>query len=139
MNSWFFLLIAAFLIFSLFLVLFLFWRKRKKRFSDKDIEFFFDRFLRLEGIVQQDPRFAVLEGDKLIDRALGILGYEGTLSEKLRASERMFRDIHGLWAAHKLRNLIAHEVDHTVSVTEAKNALRAFKVAFRDMGIDFRK
>ncbi len=118
----------------LIVVVFLFFRK-KNRFSDKDIRFFRDRFFRLEGIVNKDPRFVILEADKLFDRVLGMCGYEGSLAEKIRRAEKTFHDVQGIWRAHKLRNFVAHEVDATVSVTDARNALRAFKRAFRDLGI----
>ncbi|MEK7545268.1 MAG: hypothetical protein AAB551_04010 [Patescibacteria group bacterium] len=115
-------------------VCFFFFRK-KVRFSEKDIGFFRDRFVRLEAIVHQDPRFVVMEADKLFDRILGMSGYEGSLAEKMRRAEKNFHDVQGMWRAHKLRNFIAHEVDASISVVDARNALRAFKRAFRDLGI----
>lgn len=118
----------------LVLVCFLFFRK-KKRFSDQDIRYFHDRFVRLEAIIHQDPRFVVMEADKLFDRVLGMCGYEGSLAEKMRRAEKNFHDVQGMWRAHKLRNFIAHEVDASISVVDARNALRAFKRAFRDLGI----
>lgn len=127
------LLIIAFVV--IFYALFVVFYRKKKVFSEKDIRFFRDRWARLDNIVSQDPRFVILEVDKLLDRLLTLRGYDGTLGEKLRKSEHLFSDIHGIWRAHKMRNFVAHEIDHSVSVGDARTCLRTAKIAFRDLGI----
>ena len=134
MNFIWYLIIGFFLL-DLIILLFLVYLRFQKKISVGDLKFFQVRWIRLQSIVSQDPRFVVLEADKLFDRALGLHGYQGSLADKLRQAESRFHDVQSVWSAHKLRNLIAHEVDHTVSPAEAKRALTAFKLGLRDLDI----
>lgn len=135
MDQSFFIAVGLFLIIDFCIIFYIFVIKKKQKFSGKDFRFFRDRFVRLESLVVQDPRFVILEADKLFDRALGMRGYHGSLADKMRTAETLFHDVQGLWKAHKLRNFIAHEVDSSVSSSDARTALRSFKRAFRDIGL----
>lgn len=135
MDQSFLIALGLFLIIDLAVILYIFVFRKKKGFSEKDLQYFRDRFLRLEMLASQDPHFVILEADKLFDRALAVRGYQGSLADKMRHAENLFHDVQGIWRAHKLRNFIAHEVDSSVSSNDARTALRAFKRAFRDIGV----
>ncbi|MCL5410779.1 MAG: hypothetical protein M1324_02895 [Patescibacteria group bacterium] len=70
-------------------------------------------------------KHAVMEADKLVDRALKLKGFEGdTFADRLRSAERsMDRNIYqNIWQGHKVRNRIAHEPG-AISQNELRNAV----------------
>lgn len=80
-------------------------------------------------------QFAILSADKLLDRAMRESGIAGkTMGDRLKRAGSRFQDINGVWAAHKLRNKIAHEVNQNVSTTVARRMLTIYKNALRDLG-----
>lgn len=82
-------------------------------------------------------RQAVLEGDTLVDQALKELGLAGeSFADRLRAGQgRLPSDLYNkLWAAHKLRNQIAHEADFSVSLEQTRQALDGFERALSRLG-----
>ena len=80
-------------------------------------------------------QFAILSADKLLDKALKESGITGeTMGDRLKQADKLLENINGVWAAHKLRNRIAHEVDGTVNRTVAKKMLRIYKNALKDLG-----
>ena len=82
----------------------------------------------------REPKHAVLEADKILDEALKLKGYSGNLGEKLKQAGGLFSNENNVWAAHKLRNRIAHELNIKISENEAKTALHRFKQALNDLG-----
>ncbi len=82
-----------------------------------------------------DPKTQILEADKVLDLSLKLLGYQGTLGEKLKRAGPRFSDTNAIWRAHKLRNSIAHELDAKVSPAQAAESMRAFKQALKDLGM----
>lgn len=80
-------------------------------------------------------QMVVLNADKLVDHALKERGVSGaTMGERMKSAASMFSDNNSLWAAHKLRNHIAHESDAKVSYDQARSALAGFKKALKDLG-----
>lgn len=80
-------------------------------------------------------RQVVIEADSLVDMCLKSLGIPGeTMGERLRHSSNRFSDYEGLWAAHKLRNQLVHEVGRDLHSSEAKQAAARFKSALTDLG-----
>lgn len=78
---------------------------------------------------------SVLNADKLLDHALKEAGYKGqTMGERLKSASQRFGNRNATWAAHKLRNQIAHEPDVQVSYDTARRALASFKQALKDVG-----
>lgn len=77
----------------------------------------------------------ILEADKVLDTALGLLGYKGSLGDKLKNAGPRFSDSNAVWDAHKLRNKIAHELGHDLSEKDANRAMRAFERALHDLGM----
>ncbi len=77
---------------------------------------------------------AVVTIDSLLDHALKVLGYRGSLAEKLKAAGKRFRAIDQIWQAHRFRNRLVHEVNTTVSIQEARSVVQTIKSALLDLG-----
>jgi hypothetical protein len=132
MEPWIILAVLAVLIlfFGLYVLLY-----RKKRLSGREIDKIINFWKEIEALAQQHPEQAILKADKLLDHALKMAGFSGTLGEKMKKARSVFRDNDGVWSAHKLRNQIAHEIDVKVSVSQAQTGLRQFKKALSDLGV----
>lgn len=80
-------------------------------------------------------QLVVLGADKLLDQALRESGIKGTtMGERMKTAKETWSDANAVWAAHKIRNKIAHEADVQVSHAEARRALTSFKQALKDLG-----
>lgn len=84
---------------------------------------------------QQSDVLQVLEADKVLDTALRLLGFSGSLGDKLKQAGPRFRNLNDVWWAHKLRNQLAHELQRKPSKEEAQRAMNAFKGALKDLGV----
>ncbi len=125
-----------FLMFVGFCLYVAFFRKRLV-FSLKDVDMIRTRFAELEKKLHWDPRFVVMEGDKLLHFLFQKLGYKGVLGDSLKRAGRQFSHEQDLWRAHKLRNSLAHELGSEVDIKMARSALKAYKSAFEQCGISF--
>ena len=110
--------------------------RRSHRF---DVEDYQTRFLKIENSLTRDNKLsynaAVIEADKLLDRALMELGVPGkTMGERLKASSTRFTQLNSVWYAHRQRNQIAHEQDFNLEYNQAKHALASFRQALKDLG-----
>lgn len=104
-----------------------------------DVEEYQTRFLKIENSLTRENQLsynaAVIEADKLLDRALMELGVPGkTMGERLKASGNRFSQLNSVWYAHKQRNQIAHEQDFSLDYNQAKHALSTFRQALKDLG-----
>ena len=104
-----------------------------------DVEDYQTRFLKIENPLSRENKLsynaAVIEADKLLDRALMELGIPGkTMGERLKASSGRFSQLNSVWYAHKQRNQIAHEQDFNLEYNQAKHALASFRQALKDLG-----
>lgn len=79
-------------------------------------------------------RQAIMEADKLLDYVLQGKGYQGeTMAERMRSANRQFTRRNDVWAAHKLRNALAHEVDFDLVPSQVKQSITAFERAIKDL------
>ncbi len=97
------------------------------------------RWLKIENSLKNGQEasyhLAILNADKLLDNAMRELGYKGdTMGERLKRSRGNFKNLNAVWAAHKLRNQIAHEPDVKIDYVTARRALASFKKALKDIG-----
>lgn len=83
---------------------------------------------------QQSDTLKIMEADKVLDLALKLLGFSGSLGDKLKQAGPRFKNLNAVWSAHKLRNQLAHEVGNAPSAAETKQAMEAFKGALKDLG-----
>lgn len=95
-------------------------------------------WLAIQSSVTKDAstqQFAILQADKLLDRALRESGYSGeTMAERLTSASRVFSKREAVWVAHKLRNRIAHDDHVRINPEWTRKALASFKRALRDLG-----
>lgn len=132
MNFWIWALIL-FVMFDVLLVMFVIWKRSQGGLSDSDKRQYLDAWSRIKN--DADLRHAIMDADKLLDKLLTHKGYSGSLGEKLKQSGSLFSDLNGVWAAHKLRNRLAHELNAQISQKEGERALKQFARAFRDLGL----
>lgn len=95
-------------------------------------------WLNIEQSLTNEPgtwQLAVMNADKLLDRALKDRGFKGaTMGERMVSASRAFSKRDHVWAAHKLRNRLAHEEVKNLSIRLTKQALSSYKGALKDMG-----
>lgn len=77
----------------------------------------------------------ILEADKLLDQALKDRGVPGkTMGERMKQCQGRWTNGNGVWAAHKLRNRIAHESDTKLDYDRTRQALISYKQGLKDLG-----
>lgn len=111
----------------------------KKGARRLDVERYRVKYLVIENSLKRDEpssyHLSVLNADKLVDQALRERGIRGkTMGERMKSSVTLFSDRNGIWTAHKLRNMVAHEPDAKVTYDQARHALACFKKALKDLG-----
>lgn len=112
----------------------------KKRAHAFDKENYQVDFLKIENSLQQGNEssyaMAIIQGDKLLDKALCEMGVQGrTMGDRLkRVGKEKFSELNAVWHAHKLRNQIAHESDFQPEYRQAQHALATYKQALKDLG-----
>jgi len=128
---------SAILIFGGLLFVIISLTKNSPRTLDQDK--YRSRWLSIETRLKQgdDNTYTVciFEADKLLDQALRDRGFAGkTMGERMKQYQGKWTNGNGVWAAHKLRNRIAHEADATVDYNRTKQALVAYKQGLKDLG-----
>jgi len=136
MDTMLMLLFAGVLVVGLILIFVMTMSRRGTRQLDRQA--YQKDWLAIEMSVSSEPhsqQFAILQADKLLDRALRERGYKGeTMGERMTAASRVFTRRDAVWAAHKLRNRIAHEDKVRINSGLTKKALASFKRALKDVG-----
>ena len=70
-----------------------------------------------------------------IVKAMRDCGVAGTtMGDRLKARKGDWTDENGLWAAHKLRNQIAHETNVKLTAQSFRRAMTSFEQALKDLG-----
>ncbi|MBI2638445.1 hypothetical protein HYW83_02540 [Candidatus Peregrinibacteria bacterium] len=110
-------------------------RRRKKKFSKRDLALVRSEWEAIRGKIERDPKHAIIEADKLLDFVLKKRGFSGSLGDKLQRAEKWFSHADDIWSAHKLRNRCVHEIGFDVTEGEARKALSQYKQALWDLGV----
>ena len=110
--------------------------KRRYSFDKEDYQ---TDWLKIENSLDKDNKqsynSAVIDADKLLDKALNEMGLPGkTMGERMKRAGGYFSQANSVWYAHKIRNQIAHEHGFSVDYNQAKHALASFKQALKDLG-----
>lgn len=109
--------------------------------KQKRSQFLAKEWNRVHRLVNNDPKHAVVEADKLLEYALcnqRPKKRKMSLGDALkRQGEKLFTDINGVWRVHKLRNRIVHELGFEITEKDANSALAVFKQALADVGVQF--
>ena len=80
-------------------------------------------------------QMAIVKADKLLDKAMRDCGVAGaTMGDRLKSRKGDWTDENGLWAAHKLRNQIAHETKVKLTAQSFRRAMTSFEQALKDLG-----
>lgn len=113
--------------------------KRSPKTIDKT--YYEGRIKQIEGLIESggdsDAHMAILNADKLLDNALKARGFKGeTMGDRLKYTNKkgVFQNENAIWAAHKLRNRIAHEDNIKVNADQARKVINTFKSGLRDLG-----
>ena len=128
---------AAILIFGGLLFAVISLAKNSPRSLDQDK--YRSRWMKLESQLQRDTEatytVCIFEADKLLDQALRERGVQGkTMADRMKQFQGKWTNGNGVWAAHKLRNRLAHETDVRIDYDRARQALAAFKQGIKDVG-----
>lgn len=95
-------------------------------------------WLKIEHLVSDDvttQHMAIINADKLLDRALKERGFKGrTVGERMCSASREFTKRDAVWGSHKLRNKIAHEENVKTNVQLTRRVLASYKYALKDLG-----
>lgn len=97
------------------------------------------RWLEIENSIDRTNmaacHLAILNADKLLDQALKDRHFAGEkMAERMKAADKKWTKANHVWAAHKIRNKLAHEPDVKISYELALQSLGAFKQALKDLG-----
>jgi len=126
-------IILIFVIADVLIVMYVLFRRFRKKLSKEVIDEVQAAWKKI--IREPDLRQGIMEADKLLDYALARMGHHGSLGTKLKKSPKLFRNINDVWAAHKVRNDIAHKINYKVDEKTYKATMLKFKQAFKDLKI----
>ncbi len=129
----FLIIVAIFIAIDVLIVLYVMYRRMRRKIPEKDKNKIQKTWK--EIIRQKDTKHAIMDADKLLDHALYLYGYRGNLGAKLKKSASLFKNINKIWAAHKVRNNIAHQINYHVDKEAYRTTMLAFKEAFKDLKI----
>lgn len=129
--------ISAILIFGGLLFVVVSLAKNSPRQLDQDK--YRSRWMAIESRLKRDDNnsymVCILEADKLLDHALRDRGLNGnSMADRMKQHQGKWTNGNGVWAAHKLRNKLAHETDVQVDYERTRQALVAFKQGLKDVG-----
>lgn len=105
-----------------------------RRRSGLDSKYYRDKWAKIEQVQKIGEagwQVAIIQADKLLDQALKQRGFAGeTMGDRLKSSHAGDK----IWAAHKIRNRIAHETDVKLNPVMVSQALRGFKQGLKNVG-----
>jgi hypothetical protein len=83
-----------------------------------------------------DLKMAIVQADNILSDALRYAGVRGSnLGDRLKNIKRgQIPNLEDIWAAHKLRNEIAHETSFVLKRDTAERALEAYETALKNLG-----
>lgn len=120
-------------------LLFIFISLSKKGPRAMDVQKYRSRWMTIETKLSRNDAashtLCIFEADKLLDAALRDRGLPGkTMGERMKAYQGKWTNGNGVWAAHKVRNKLAHETDASVDYERSRQALVAYKQGLKDLG-----
>lgn len=100
-------------------------------------DYFLSQWKQLQKFLKDKKTWseAILEADKLLDRALKKRKYKGkSMGARLVAAQRIFSDNDGVWFAHNLCKKVLNDDSFKLKEADVKDALVCFRQALRDIG-----
>ena len=131
------LFLAAILVFAA--ILFAVITLTKRGPSNLDVNKYRSKWLSIEQQLKRDEtstyHLCILNADSLLDQAMKDRGIQGAvMADRMKIMKQKWSNADSIWAAHKLRNKIAHESDVKINYENTRRALMAFKQALKDVG-----
>jgi len=125
------IILAVVFLFTLYFV-------RRKHREEIDHKFFRNRWTQIQDLLKQgkemNHKLAIIEADKLLDYALKALGFPGnTIAERLQFASYQRGDLKHVWWAHKVRNMVVHDVKYELSAGETRKVVKAFEAALKSL------
>jgi hypothetical protein len=116
-------------------------KKRKKNLRSLKTKAFTTNWRQLQKYCRNKDNwpFALLEADKLLDKALKKQRYKGkTMGARLMSAQREITDNDSIWVAHnlakKIQDAIKNETEIKLSKAQMKDTLTSFQNALLDLG-----
>jgi hypothetical protein len=79
---------------------------------------------------------ALIEADKLLDYCMIGKGFKGeSMGDRLKGGGSKFKNLNAVWSAHKLRNELAHNVEHDLVPAQINQAISNLGDAIKDLGV----
>ena len=129
------LFVAILVVGGAFLVLMTLTRKPSKHLNQQQYR---EQWLKISNSITSDTgtqELAIINADKLLDQALRERGLAGeNMGERMKNAKSLFSNNDRTWAAHKLRNRIAHENTAKLNPVVMHKAMSAYKAALKDVG-----
>jgi hypothetical protein len=105
-----------------------------RRRSGLDSKYYRDRWDKIEQMQKMGEagwQVAIIQADKLLDQALKERGFAGeTMGDRLKSAHAGDK----IWAAHKVRNRIAHEADVKLNAIVVSRTMQGFKIGLKNIG-----
>jgi len=81
-------------------------------------------------------KLAVIQADKLVDEMLKVQGFQGeSMGERLMSIDpNRYLTLQELWEAHKLRNLLVHDISRSISKGQAVAAVESYERFLMELG-----
>ncbi|MFH1769442.1 MAG: hypothetical protein ABH833_02120 [Parcubacteria group bacterium] len=88
------------------------------------------------SLQEAEWKLSIIQADKLVDEMLRTKGYEGeSMGERLKSIDpNSFSSLQDVWEAHKLRNLLVHDMNYAVSKGQAVGAVESFERFLHELG-----
>lgn len=93
--------------------------------------------VRMRAMREPEWKLAVIEADKLLDELLRRMGYKGKdMGARLkRLTPEQLPNINDIWKAHKVRNLLSHDMNYHISFSEAQWVIHTYEEALKEFHI----
>lgn len=97
------------------------------------------RWAEIQAMQNSGPsglKAALVDADKLLDYCMIGKGFTGeTMGDRLKSGGERFNNLNAVWSAHKLRNQLAHEVEHDIVPEQIRRAINDLGMAIRELGV----
>jgi hypothetical protein len=92
---------------------------------------------RMATMHESEYKLAIIEGDTLFDVLLQKMDYKGKdMNARLsQITPAQLSSVQGVWDSHKVRNLLAHDMNYHISFSDAQRVIQNYERAFRELGI----
>lgn len=108
---------------------------RPKVISVADKSIVLRKWKEVEALMEEGRfREAILEADKALDFVLRKMNLRGEgFAQRFKKAEGVISHSSEVWAAHKVRNQLVHDVDFEISAGRAEAAINAFRRALKQL------